>query len=109
MIICRYQRSREKQDDIQRETYGDVEPEDRVVVVVSRFLQVGNRRDESRVLQGSGYQGENGNHGYHTIIAWSQQSTSTIPNTKPMTCIAPLFIAPQKRPLAVFSFKVSAI
>lgn len=74
MIICRYQRSREKQDDIQRETYGDVEPEDRVVVVVSRFLQVGNRRDESRVLQGSGYQGENGNHGYHTIIAWSQQS-----------------------------------
>ena len=66
-------RCTEKEDDIQRKTHRDVEPENAVVVLLSRILQVDDGLCESTLLQTACYGSEDGEHANHTVVGRRQQ------------------------------------
>ena len=68
VIVIGNQRSREEEDGVDGGTHQDVEPEYGIVVAVLGFLLVDEGRRETAVLQGGGYQREDGDHGDETVI-----------------------------------------
>ena len=75
VVIVGYQWGYEEEDDIARNTHDDVKPEDAVVVIVLRLLQITDGTLKTTLLQCVGYQLEDQYHGYHTIVLRIQQTT----------------------------------
>ena len=75
MVVVGNHRSRKKQDEIAGDAHQDIEPEDTVVVVVLRLLQVADGTLETALLQGCGNQLEDQYHGCHAIVMRRQQTS----------------------------------